>query len=177
MGGGTRSDIAFRMIVQNGYGDSALRMHAGAIEFWCTNGMIRGEYQSVYRKHTSGLDPDWCCRCSGQGTEAFADSQNVWREWARKPVRNMDAMELFRELARTDRLTEKLSDHYMREVDARGMNLWAVYSTLTYYASHSDGEFSIRDTKQDTAAVTMLERELRVAKWLNTDAWKKLEHA
>ena len=176
VGGGTRSDIAFRMIVQNGYGDSALRMHAGAIEFYCTNGMICGEYQSVYRKHTSGLILTGVADAVDKALEVFANSQNVWREWARKPVRNLDAMELFRELARTDRLTEKLSDHYMREVDVRGMNLWAVYSTLTYYASHSDGEFSIRDTKQDTEAVTMLERELRVAKWLNTDAWKKLEH-
>ena len=36
LGGSTRSDIAFRMIVQNGYGGSALRIHAGAIEFWCS---------------------------------------------------------------------------------------------------------------------------------------------
>lgn len=177
VGGGTRSDIAFRMIVQNGYGDSALRMHAGAIEFWCSNGMIRGEYQSVYRKHTSGLILSGVADAVDKALDVFANSQNVWREWARKPVRNMDAMELFRELARTDRLTEKLSDHYMRERDVRGDNLWSVYSTLTYYASHSDGEFAIRDTGMDTQAATMLERELRVAKWINSDAWRKLEHA
>ena len=177
VGGGTRSDIAFRLIAQNGYGESALRMHAGAIEFYCSNGMIRGEYESVYRRHTSGLILSGVADAVDKALEVFADSQNVWREWARKPVRNLDAMELFRELARTDRLTEKLNDHYMRERDARGDNLWAVYSTLTYYASHSDGEFAIRDTGMDNAALTMLERELRVPKRLRTDAWKKLANA
>lgn len=176
IGGGARSDIAFRLIVQNGYGDSALRMHAGAIEFYCSNGMIRGEYESVYRRHTSGLVVSGISESVDKALTTFANSQNVWREWARKPVRNMDAMELFRELARTDRLTEKLNDHYMHERDARGENLWAVYSTLTYYASHNDGEFRIRDTGMDTVAVTMLERELRVAKWVNSNAWQKLEH-
>jgi hypothetical protein len=52
---GAKSVIGFRLIVQNGYGGSALRLHAGAIEFYCMNGMIIGDYQSAYNKHTSGL--------------------------------------------------------------------------------------------------------------------------
>jgi hypothetical protein len=67
----------------------------------------------------------------------------------------------------------------MREKDARGNNLWSLYSTLTYYSSHSDGGFKLRKPveEQNTQAQIMLQRELNVAKWVNTDTWKVMENA
>ena len=179
LGGGTRSDIAFRMIVQNGYGGSALRIHAGAIEFYCTNGMIRGEYQSAYRKHTSGLMVSGIGNAVSGALSVFADSQNLWRRWAATPVPHQAAMDLFRELANSERLRENLSTQYLREREARGDNLWAVYSALTYYASHADGEFGFRSSvnEQDSVATSLLHRELNVAKWVEGKAWKQLEDA
>ena len=179
LGGGTRSEIAFRIIVQNGYGGSALRMHAGAIEFYCSNGMISGEYQSTYHKHTSGLVISGIDDAVRRAGDAFVSSQERWQKWAKTPVKHQAAMELFRELANSDKLREKLNDQYLREMDVRGPNLWAVYSALTYYASHADGEFKLKSSveAQDTVASTMLQRELSVARWVDTEAWRKLEHA
>jgi hypothetical protein len=179
VGGGTRSDIAFRLLVQNGYGGSALRVHAGAIEFYCTNGMISGEYQSEYRKHTSGLIVNGVGKAVSNALETFAHNQVKWKRWAETPVKHQAAMDLLRRLATSDKLCEKLQQQYLREREERGGNLWAVYSALTYYASHSDGEFALRKTveEQDTMASTMLLRELNVARWVERNEWKELETA
>jgi hypothetical protein len=172
------SEIAFRLIVQNGYGGSALRIHAGAIDFYCTNGMISGEYQSTYHKHTAGLVVSGIDATVERALDTFANSQQKWTRWVDTPVGHEQAMQLFRDLATSDKLRDNLSQQYLRDRDERGDNLFAVYSTLTYYASHNDGDFKLRSSvqAQDTEAVTMLQRELTVAKWITTDAWRKLEH-
>lgn len=174
-----RSDIGFRIIVQNGYGGSALRIHAGAIDFFCTNGMIRGEYTSTYRKHTSGLIVGQLNLTIKSALHEFANGAEQWQAWAKKPVRFEQAMKLFEHIALSTKMKEGLSDQYTREVDERGNNMWALYSTLTYYASHSDGTFTLRRTveEMDTVATTMLGRELNVARWVQSPAWKEIEYA
>jgi hypothetical protein len=174
---GARSSIAFRLIVQNGYGGSALRLHAGGIEFYCSNGMISGDYQSTYHKHTSGLVVAGVGASVENALQAFAHNQLKWQHWADTPVKYQEAMELFRQLASSEKLSENLAQQYMRETDQRGSNLWAVYSAMTYYASHTDGEFKLRESvvAQDSQASTMLQRELNVAKWIQSRHWKALE--
>lgn len=176
---GTRGDIGFRIIVQNGYGGSALRIHAGAIDFYCTNGMIRGEYTSTYKKHTSGLVVGHLNTTVKEAVLEFAKGSEQWNAWAKKPVRFEQAMKLFEDIALSARMKDNLNDQFTREVDMRGNNMWALYSTLTYYASHHDGAFGLRRTvqEQDTVATTMLTRELNVARWINMPAWKELETA
>ena len=116
LGGNARSDIAFRMIVQNGYGGSALRIHAGAIDFFCTNGMISGEHQSTYNKHTSGLQISGVGRIIERALETYASNQIKWQQWVETPVKHQAAMDLFKELANSDKLRENLTAQYLREI-------------------------------------------------------------
>lgn len=177
IGNNTRSTVAFRMIVQNGYGGSALRVHAGAIDFYCSNGMIHGDYTSAYRKHTSGLMIEGIGEAVEKALISFSDNEHKWRSWSKKSVTHVEAMQLFRDLAQSAKLQENLADQYLKEREERGHTLWAVYSALTYYASHNDGPFALRSTveQQDTVASTMLQRELNVSQWVKSAAWKKLE--
>jgi len=174
-----RSDIAFRLIVQNGYGGSALRIHAGAIDFYCTNGMISGDYTSTYKKHTKGLVVGNLSATIKDSLLKFASRQDVWKRWTETRVKHDNALNFFNEIAQSTKMKEALCDQYTREMDARGPNLWSVYSALTYYASHNDGQFSLRSTvaDMDNEAATMLTRELNVARWTQSDAWRTLEHA
>jgi hypothetical protein len=174
-----RSEIAFRIIVQNGYGGSALRIHAGAIDFYCSNGMIRGEFTTTYRKHTSRLVIDNLTDTLDNAIEGFVLAQPKWHAWAAKRVKHEDAMNLFRSIANSPRLYDNLGRQYLREQEARGPNLWAVYSTLTYYASHNDGEFALRKSVEDvnSEAHIMLKRELSVSKWVQTKEWLMMEDA
>ena len=176
---GIKSDIGFRIIVQNGYGGSALRIHAGAIDFYCTNGMIRGEYVSAYRRHTSGLVVGKLNSTIADALVEFAKAGEEWQAWSKTPVKHEKAMDLFRAIASSEKMREGLTDQYMRETEGRGNNLWAVYSTLTYYASHPEGDFALRKSveEQDNVAVTVLRHELDVARWVHMKEWKQLETA
>ena len=173
----TRSDIGFRIIVQNGYGGSALRIHAGAIDFYCTNGMIRGEYTSTYRKHTSRLVVGNLNNTVQNALLEFANGSKQWTEWSQRGVKHAQVMTLFEKIAASPKMKDNLLDQYTREVDARGNNLWAVYSTLTYYASHNDGAFALRRSveEQNTQTSTMLQRELNVSRWVQSPEWRALE--
>ena len=172
-----RNDIAFRLIAQNGYGGSALRIHAGAIDFYCTNGMISGEYSSAYRRHTSGLVIENLNTTIKSALDTFAIEQVRWQRWVGTPVKHAAAMALLTDIARSPTMFNNLTEQYMRESEARGRNLWSLYSTMTYYASHNDGAFKLRKPvdDQNTEAQIMLQRELSVAKWIQGDAWKALE--
>ena len=173
-----RSNIGFRIIVQNGYGGSGLRIIAGAIDYYCSNGIVVGDYVSTYKKHTSGLVVSDLTSRIKDALIQFSDAQNTWIRWTHTAVRHDATMKLFDAVSTSKRMREGLVDQYAREIEARGVNLWSVYSSLTYYSSHCDGSFVLRRTveEQDTVAQTMLARELNVAKWIKTDEWKALEY-
>lgn len=174
-----RSDIGMRIIVQNGYGGSGLRIIAGAIDYYCTNGIVIGDYISTYKKHTSGLIVSDLTTRIKDAIVQFTDTQQVWRRWTETQVQHNKTMALFHAISTSKKMREGLADQYAREVDARGSNLWSVYSAMTYYSSHAEGNFVLRRTveEQDTVAQTMLARELNVAKWIKTPEWKQLEYA
>lgn len=162
---GAKSQIAFRVIVQNGYGGSALRIIAGAIEFYCTNGMIRGEYDSTYRRHTSGLVIEHLDTTVARSINTYVKATHEWRKWTKTPIAHEAAMNLFRAIARTPSQLDKFSDRWLVEQEDRGRNLWAAYSTLTYYSSHNEGQFAVRRESANASAI-MMQRELNVAKWI-----------
>lgn len=171
------SKVAFRLIVQNGYGGSALRTHAGAIDGWCSNGMIRGDYISAYHKHTSGLQLLSFSNVVRRALESFEESKPMWTRWANTHVPHHAAMELFKQLASSTKMVEGLGNQYLEEVSTHGDTLWSVYSAMTHYASHNEGEFALRKSaeQQDSVANIMLQRELRVSEWTERDEFKALE--
>jgi len=173
------SDVAFRIIVQNGYGGSALRIHSGAIDFYCSNGMIRGEYSTSYRKHTKGLVVDNLGSVVTKALLSFSAAQDVWQQWAGTTVSATSVTEFFNKIAMSEKMKDGLSDQYMRERDERGPNLWALYSALTYYASHDDGAFALRRKNDDldSASATMMQREINVSKWTQLPEWQAMENA
>jgi len=172
--GDRASLVALRIIVQNGYGGSALRNYTGAIDFFCTNGMIRGEYATMYRRHTSGLVIPQLREHIDKAIAAYADSALAFTRWADTPVTREDTMAFFHAVAKTPSRFEHLSNQWLNEIEVRGRTLWSVYSALTYYASHVD---ETKKAPADSDAINGIvhRRELDVAKWIQTDEWKKLE--
>jgi hypothetical protein len=139
--------------------------------------MIRGEYVSAYKKHSSRLVVTGLDNLVTKALMQFTESEVVWQRWVRTGVQHAAAMALFEKIAESAKMKEGLLEQYEREQDARGKNLWSVYSTLTYYASHADGAFNFRRTvdEQDTKASIMLKRELAVSRWTQSPEWQALE--
>jgi hypothetical protein len=161
-----KSKIGFRIIVQNAFGGGALKIIAGAIDFYCTNGMVRGQFESEYYRHSSGLQIMNVGNNLKKCITSFGEATEEWKKWNEQKVTHEQAMTLFRKIAASPRLIEKFNETWLDEIQDRGQNKWALYSTLTNYASHVDGAFKLRATDNDSEASTMMKRELDVYKWL-----------
>lgn len=158
-----RGDIALRIILGNSYGSKAVSMLYGAIDFWCSNGMIIGANEKQARKHTSGIS------ISGMG----AWVENAVSQFASHGQRVLKYNDTMIDLTKEDGLFEylhkrnMLSDQQARRMQAamheernkrRGRDirpsLWDLYSALTAWASHS----AVRDTGNDHEANTRIQR-------------------
>lgn len=169
-----RDKIAFRIIIQNGFGTGAIKLLAGAIDFFCTNGLVIGEYTSTYAKHTKGLQISQFKQAVEGSVHMFWKNKDVYGDLANKKVLSDDAVRGWYILHFGERLGERLHRQYLIEAQKRGKTLWAVYSALTWYSSHNSGEFSLRNTGNDHAAATMVKRENEVRKIVNSNHFEGL---
>lgn len=158
-----RDKIIFRVIIQNGFGTGAIKMYAGAIDMYCTNGMIIGDYATVYAKHTKGVEIKRFEEMVRAAIDVFWKNRDFYNNLRGKTVKSDTDVELWLEHHFGDRLAVRLFHQYVIEKRTRGTNsLWALYSALTYYASHNSGDFQTRNTGNDHVAATMIKRETDV---------------
>ena len=68
---------------------------------------------------------------------------------------------------------------YCSEATIRGHNKWALYSAFTNYASYADERngFNLRNTANDTNAISMWGREQEVTKWVSDSRFVQLQAA
>jgi hypothetical protein len=170
------SDIAFRVIVINGYdGSSSFKFYHGAIDFFCTNGIITGSYDMLIRRHTSGLKIPVFTNRLRQSIDVFFKQADTWRKWVKKEISDEDAEECFKAMPNvSERRVQQLVRQFCIECASHGRTVWALYSAATFYASYDLGEFSIRETNSDHKASTLMNREQQVRAWLNTDSFNKM---
>jgi len=171
--GGGVSEIAFRTIVKNGFGGSSIVLYTGAIDFFCTNGMISGQYDCMYARHTKGLRISDITDRVRRSIDVFYKQADIWRGWQGKRITYEEVQQFFEDKF-SGRLALKLYRQYLIEEQVHGPTVWALYSAMTYYSSHNEGEFVARNTGTDHAAVTMLKREEQVQRTIASNAWSAL---
>jgi len=167
------SDIAFRTIVKNGFGGSSIALYTGAIDFFCTNGMISGKYDCMYARHTKGLRLTDITQRVRRSIKAFYENNATWWKWYGHSI-TIEEAKAFLLDRYSERLAEKLLRQYRIECHTHGENMWALYSAMTYYATHDEGAFATRNTGVDHSAVTLLKREEQVQSVVASDAWTRL---
>lgn len=166
--------IAFRVIVQNGFGSRAIKLYSGAIDFFCTNGMIIGDHVRTYAKHTSGVQINKFKEAVEASVNMFWKNRHFYGELAGRKVLDDDDVAAFYNKHFGDRLGARLLRQYLIEKRARGPSLWSVYSALTYYSSHAEGEFTLRNTSNDHAASTMMKREVDVMRVVKDEDFMRI---
>lgn len=166
-----RSDIAFRAIVINGYdGSSSFKFYHGAIDFFCTNGMVTGSYDMIVKRHTAGLQVPKLTDRLRQSIDIFYKQADQWKHWVGKEISDEDAEECYKALPNvSERRVQQLMRQFLIECQSHGRTVWALYSAATFYASSDHGDFSIRETNSDHKASTLMNREQQVRSWLNSD--------
>ena len=172
--------IAQRIIALHGVdGSCSNQTFFGAIDFFCTNGMIRGEHDKVRRKNTANFTMDRFIRDLRESTQSFYAQSERLQGWANKPLYIGNVKAMLDTLLKSDRMAEKMLGLYNQEASVRGQNVWALYSAFTNYASYADERngFNLRNTGNDTRAISMFSREQEVSKWVSDNRFIQLEAA
>jgi hypothetical protein len=133
------SAINFRAIFWNGYGGSSFGVKIGAINAFCTNGMISGQYETTYRRHTSGLDASVAREWLAKGLKDWDVVVDTWRRWQRIEIGpdqiDNAVADMTDNRQHQDKMRGVLLDKYLPKY---GSTVFSLYQTLTDYASHYD---------------------------------------
>ena len=171
------TEIAQRIIALHGVdGTCSNTVLFGAIDFFCTNGQIRGEHDKVRRKNTSGFSLDRFITQLERSKQDFYSQSATLQQWANKPLLIQDVKNMLQSLLKSDRTADKMITLYNQEAGVRGENAWALYSAFTNYATYADERngFKLRNTGGDTRAVSMWQREEKVTQWVDSKQFKEL---
>lgn len=171
------TEIAQRIIALHGVdGTCSNTVLFGAIDFFCTNGQIRGEHDKVRRKNTSGFSLDRFITQLERSKQDFYSQSATLQSWANKRLFIQDVKSMLESLFKSDVKADKMITLYNQEASVRGQNAWALYSAFTNYASYADERngFKLRNTGYDTRAVSMFHREQEVSKWIDSKQFKEL---
>ena len=169
--------VAQRIIALHGIdGSCSNQTYFGAIDFFCTNGMIRGEHDKVRRKNTSNFSMDKFIRDLRESSQSFYAQSERLQQWAVKPLYVGDVKAMLETLLKSERASEKMFTLYNQEAGVRGENVWALYSAFTNYATYADERngFNLRNTGKDTSAMSMFNREHQVSQWIESKPFKEL---
>jgi len=171
------TSISQRIIALHGIdGSCSNQVFFGAIDFFCTNGMIRGEHDKVRRKNTSNFSMDRFISDLRNSKQDFYAQAERLQHWANISLTTVDVKAMLEKLLKSDRAAEKMFVLYNQEVSVRGRNVFALYSAFTNYASYADERngFQLRNTGNDTKAVSMFQREHKVSQWIDSPVFKQL---
>lgn len=175
---GHKTEIGLRFILKNTFdGSSSVVFYGGVIDFFCTNGMISGEYDVTKKRHTKNFSVDGFLAAFDNSIERHQDIVMQYQRWADKKIYNTDkVVRLFRKLTtgneqepkKKNGLSEKLFAQYIDEASVRGNNIFSLVSAMTHYASHDDDRFPLRSNSDSDS---MFNRQETVRKWLNSNAF------
>jgi len=171
-----QTTINERIIALHGIdGSCSNQVFFGAIDSYCSNGQIGGEYDTIKRKNTSGLRRSVLLNEVREAKNNFDKRANLMQEWANIPLK-IDGKTFMESIISSENLAKKMYELACQEISKRGKNVFALYSAFTNYASYADERngFNIRNTGFDTKAETMWRREQEVAKWVASPQFKQL---
>ena len=174
------TDIGNRIISLHGIdGSCSNQVFFGAIDFFCTNGMISGDHDKVRKKNTSNFTMNSFIYELNRARTDFYNHAEQMQVWAHTDLKYVDVSTLLEDMLGSKRKSERMYSLYMQEAGTRGHNKFALYSAMTNYATYADERngFNLKNTGNDTQALSMWSREQEVSKWVSDDRFRMLEAA
>ena len=172
-----QTEVSQRVIALHGVdGLCSNQVFFGSIDFFCTNGMIRGEHDKVRRKNTTNFNMATFIKELENANSDFYSQAEQLQKWARTPLEYNSVRDMLHSLMGSEVKGDKMLGLYAQEIQTRGQNAFALYSAFTNYASFADERngFKLRNTGNDTNAISMWGREQEVTKWVSSKQFKEL---
>jgi len=163
-------------LVQSYDGSTSNGFVTGLLDFFCTNGMISGDYTKGNKRHTSGFNLANFILDMDKVVKDFYNDIQRYQIWAATDISVVHAEGAIESLpGMSDKLAKGMKDQYLTEVQTRGSNVWALASALTYYSSHNSEEFPIKGSAaNDNVARALLDRSRKVNTWLRSSVFQNL---
>ena len=163
-------------LVQSYDGSTSNGFVTGLLDFFCTNGMISGDYTKGNKRHTSGFNLTNFILDMDKVVKDFYNDIQRYQIWAATDISVVHAEGAIESIpGMSDRLAKGIKDQYLTEVRTRGSNVWALASALTYYSSHNSEEFPIKGSAaNDNVARALLDRSRKVNTWLRSSVFQNL---
>ena len=157
---------------------------ARGLRLWCDNGCTTPDTISHQRtKHTKngaiGLDSG--AYLFKQGLENFFNNKEKWQSYANIRINPLQAEGFFKEeLVKSNRKyknhnefnkkqLEYLLSIHQQQNDQLGWTLWALYNTMTYWATHTDDCAMPENTRRNRSAL--------IAKAMRSNHWRTYENS
>jgi len=172
------TEIGNRIISLHGIdGSCSNQVFFGAIDYFCTNGLISGDHDKVRKKNTSNFTMNSFIYELNRARTDFYSQAEKMQVWAQTDLKYVDVSTLLDDMLGSKRKSEKMYSLYMSEAGVRGHNKFALYSAMTNYATYADERngFNLKQTGNDTQAMSMWSREQEVSKWVSDDRFRLLE--
>ena len=166
------TSIGNRIIGLHGIdGSCSNQVFFGAIDYFCTNGMITGDHDKIRRKNTSNFSLEAFVSELRRSRSDFYDRAAKLQTWAQTSLKGLDIKALLDDIIGSERKSKQMFELYNHEASVRGHNKWSLYSAFTNYASYADDRngFNLRKTSNDTNAISMWGREQEVNKWVSNE--------
>jgi hypothetical protein len=171
---GNATALTFRLLLWNSFdGSSPVRLAAGAIDGYCSNGMIFGSYDLFGRRHTKGFSQKDLSNFVGNSFVLFQEKIMELRRETFAPIELTQAEDFIKKNF-SERRAAQLLERFAVEAQERGATVWALRSALTFYASHNSSQFAVRNTGQDSSAAVLYGRENEVASLFSSRDWREL---
>ena len=181
----SRGDTAtLEMLARNSFdGSWCFHVDIGAFRGICSNGQVFIEDFAFFKsKHTRGLNMAHAARKLSKSLEVYEQEVERWKKWKRTEVADYEAFNIFGKAANCkyfvnpgvetvsslleqpevsrNKTLVKLWNHFAAEESkALGNNLWAVYNTLTHWATHAPAG---KKTAQHNIAAIKVRRQDKV---------------
>ena len=194
----SKTQLNFMVRIVNSFGgQTGIRLQAGALDLFCTNGCTSAELSSQSFGHTIGFDPSQVKKFIEEQVDFFQKRVELWQSWANKEITASQASEFLKKAfpasaseikkaeekgftvgEATSRKMRKMMEQLEAEAEERGHTIWALYSALTNYSSHNSDRFGVKNSaNSDNVETTLIEREREVNKVIELPEFKELELA
>jgi hypothetical protein len=151
----------FRVSFYNSYdGSWAFQQSSDGLRLWCLNGCTTpATIAKTWAKHTTNVSVEGSSHKILQGLAIFRDQEDVYKNYITSKVTPDDVENFFRKTLchvktrskqdkHNDKRLEELLKLYDVEADNLGQNKWALYNTMTYWATHTGQTKSPENTRR-----------------------------